>query len=671
MGKKFSNFGQHSGDEDVKIYNGKVKPVKQSSKARRAKASGNKASRKHDVKEYRELTVKDIVIMVIAAAVTAILYFLPTTGWIRVLSFIVPYLLAGFDSLVDGAEQLQNRQFLKKELMTVIASIAAYALSAYVSAVLIMLLLRICSYVEAYAVKRSRQCVSKIMDIQPKFANVVTAEGTLEVSPDYVNIGDVIVVEPGERIPLDGVIIDGISSVDTSPLSGQRKPTAVTVGYKVLSGCVNITSQIKIRVSRQFEDSTASHIINIVSSAPENKSLLEANTERLEKFYTPILLALTLLIAVVPPIFNGQWLAYIHRAVSFLIVACPCSLTISVPLAWFCGLCSTANNGVLVKGSNFFEALSKTDTMVFDKTGTITEGRYTVTDVYPEGLSEYELLSIAATAEMYSSHPVAHALREASSGLVVAEDEDIQSEEIPGRGIKAIINGRQVLVGNAALLEENGVGYKIPTRSGAAIHVAVDNKYCGHILVNDRIRRGAFDAIESVRAQGVEKTVLLTGDVLSVARPIASKMNFDMLKAELLPEDKVAAVDYLISNKGGNGAVAFVGDGINDDTVMQTSNVGIAMGALGLEDAMESADILIMDENIGRLPMTLKASRFTANIARENIYGMLGGELIILALASVGLMPIAMAAIVDSALFIATMLNSLRPLNIWKEHNDE
>jgi Cd2+/Zn2+-exporting ATPase len=334
-------------------------------------------------------------------------------------------------------------------------------------------------------------------------------------------------------------------------------------------------------------------------------------------------------------------------------------------------MCSIANNGALVKGSNFFEALSKTDTMVFDKTGTITEGRYSVTDVYPEGLSDYELLSIAATAEMHSGHPVAHALREASTGLVVSDDEDIQSEEIPGRGVKAIISGRQVLVGNAALLEENGVGYKVPTRSGAAIHVAVDNKYCGHILVTDRIRRGAFDAIESVRAQGVDKTVMLTGDVLSVARPIASKMNFDMLKAELLPEDKVAAVDYLISNKGGNGAVAFVGDGINDDIVMQTSNVGIAMGALGLEDAMESADILIMDENIGRLPMTLKAAKFTANIARENVYGMLGGELIILVLAALGLMPIALAALIDTALFIATMLNSLRPLNIWKEHTDE
>ena len=419
-----------------------------------------------------------------------------------------------------------------------------------------------------------------------------------------------------------------------------------------------------------FEDSTVNRALKLVENAPKGKSRWEERISRAARFYTPAVFIAALLLAVIPSVPSGQWAVYIQRATVLLIAAYPGELLVSVPLAFYGSTGCMAKNGVFVKAFRFLDTLATADTMVFDKTGTITEGRFAVTDVFPEGISEQELLSIASTAEQLSPHPIALALREASSPFALSPDDELSAQDIPGRGVRALVGGKEILVGNAALLEENGIGYKVPSRSGAAIHVAVNGKYCGHILIADRIKRNAFDALESLRMLGVKKTVMLTGDVLSVARPIASKLNFDMLKAELKPEEKLAAVEYLIDNKGGGGSVAFVGDGINDGAVLRGADVGIAVGALGSDISMENADILLMDKDIGKLPLAVKAARYTATVVRVNTAAAAALKLLLLVGGAAGFIPIALAAVADAAVFTACMINSLRPLGAWKEQEE-
>lgn len=680
MNNDYTSFGIQEPDEDIKIYRTKEKPEppaapvesverEYTEKAEqiesREKTPPRRQSRKRELKKYRELSVKDVAVPLLAALIFAALWLAPTGGWIRTLTFLIPYFIAGFDVLLKALERIAEKEPLNEALVSVLASVAAFALGHYFAALLIMLLFRICSMVESYTVRKGRKRFSELMNIRPEYANVETAEGVLSVSPDYVNVGDIIAVQPGERIPLDGVIIDGITTIDCSPLAGKTEAVAVTAGYRALSGCINITSPIRIRVDRSYEDSTVSRILSLAEESPENKSRQEKLIAVFGKYFSPAVIAAAVLIALVPPIFNGQWLEYLHRAAVFLMVSCPSAMTLSVPLAYFVGMGCAVENGVLIKGFSYLESLANADTFVFEKTGTITDGRFTVTDVFPEGLGERELLGIAATAEMYSAHPIARALRQASAPIVDAQD--VSAEDIPGRGVRAFIGGKEILVGNAALLADNGIGYKVPSRSGTAVHVAVDRRYCGHILVSDRLRRGAFDALENMRVQGVSKTVMLTGDVLSVARPLGSKLNFDMLKAELLPEEKLAAVDYLISNKGGIGTVAFVGDGVNDAPILRRADVGIVMGALGCDEAFDNADILVMDEKIGKLPIAVKAARFTQLVVKENTGLALIAKFALLAGSALGFVPIAAAAAVDSGVVILSLINSLRALGSWKE----
>ena len=661
------NYGRHAGDEDVKIYRGKERSVSPRPEAKGPRPKAARSGQKRQVRDYRDVSWKDLIPLLIAAGALVGVWMLPTTGWLRAVSFFIPYLIGGFDGIMEAIERLSNREPLRKEPLTVLASIAAFAAGAYVEAVLLMLLLKLCALVEAIAVKRSRQATKALQAIRPDNAKVETAEGILEVTPDYVNIGDIIVVDPGERIPLDGRIIEGISAIDTSPLSGKSKPVAMTAGYRVLSGCVNVTSSIRIRVDTSFEDSTVNKALKLVEEAPKGRSHWEERIGLAARFYTPAVFIAALLLAVIPSVTSGQWSVYIRRAAVLLIAAFPGELLASVPLAFYGSTGCMAKNGVFVKAFRYLDALAAADTIVFDKTGTITEGRFAVTDVFPEGISEQELMSIASTAEQLSPHPIALALREASSPFHLSPDDELSAEDIPGRGVRALAGSKEILVGNAALLEENGIGYKVPSRSGAAIHVAVNGKYCGHILIADRIKRNAFDALESLRILGVKKTVLLTGDVLSVARPIASKLNFDMLKAELRPEEKLAAVEYLMDNKGGGGGVAFVGDGINDGAVLRGADVGIAVGALGSDLSMENANILLMDKDIGKLPMAVKAARYTAAVVKVNTAVAAALKLLLLAGGAAGFIPIALAAVADAAVFTACMINSLRPLGAWKE----
>ena len=661
------NYGRHAGDEDVKIYRGKERSVSPRPEAKGPRPKATRSGQKRQLRDYRDVSWKDLIPLLIAAAALVGVWMLPTTGWLRAVSFFIPYLIGGFDGIMEAIERLSNREPLRKEPLTVLASIAAFAAGAYVEAVLLMLLLKLCALVEALAVKRSRQATKALQAIRPDNARVETAEGILEVTPDYVNIGDIIVVDPGERIPLDGRIIEGISAIDTSPLSGKSKPVAMTAGYRVLSGCVNVTSSIRIRVDTSFEDSTVNKALKLVEEAPKGRSRWEERIGLAARFYTPAVFIAALLLAVIPSVTSGQWSVYIRRAAVLLIAAFPGELLASVPLAFYGSTGCMAKNGVFVKAFRFLETLATAGTMVFDKTGTITEGRFAVTDVFPEGISEQELLSIASTAEQLSPHPIALALREASSPFALSPDDELSAQDIPGRGVRALAGSKEILVGNAALLEENGIGYKVPSRSGAAIHVAVNGKYCGHILIADRIKRNAFDVLENLRILGVKKTVLLTGDVLSVARPIASKLNFDMLKAELRPEEKLTAVKFLMDNTGGGGTLAFVGDGINDAAVLREADVGIAVGALGSDISMENADILLMDKDIGKLPLAVKAARYTAAVVRANTAAAAALKLLLLVGGAAGFIPIALAAVADAAVFIACMINSLRPLGAWKE----
>ena len=661
------NYGRHAGDEDVKIYRGKERSVSPRPEAKGPRPKATRSGQKRQLRDYRDVSWKDLIPLLIAAAALVGVWMLPTTGWLRAVSFFIPYLIGGFDGIMEAIERLSNREPLRKEPLTVLASIAAFAAGAYVEAVLLMLLLKLCALVEALAVKRSRQATKALQAIRPDNARVETAEGILEVTPDYVNIGDIIVVDPGERIPLDGRIIEGISAIDTSPLSGMSKPVAMTAGYRVLSGCVNVTSSIRIRVDTGFEDSTVNKALKLVEEAPKGRSRWEERIGLAARFYTPAVFIAALLLAVIPSVTSGQWSVYIRRAAVLLIAAFPGELLASVPLAFYGSTGCMAKNGVFVKAFRFLETLATAGTMVFDKTGTITEGRFAVTDVFPEGISEQELLSIASTAEQLSPHPIALALREASSPFALSPDDELSAQDIPGRGVRALAGSKEILVGNAALLEENGIGYKVPSRSGAAIHVAVNGKYCGHILIADRIKRNAFDVLENLRILGVKKTVLLTGDVLSVARPIASKLNFDMLKAELRPEEKLTAVKFLMDNTGGGGTLAFVGDGINDAAVLREADVGIAVGALGSDISMENADILLMDKDIGKLPLAVKAARYTAAVVRANTAAAAALKLLLLVGGAAGFIPIALAAVADAAVFIACMINSLRPLGAWKE----
>ncbi len=598
--------------------------------------------------------------VVFSAVLLAALSFLPAEGWMKCVAFLIPFVIAGFAVLMDAIDKLIERKYFEAEQITLIATIAVFAIGFYTEAVLLLILFRVVRLLETFVSERCSAALKALPEIKPDTANVETAEGVLSVEPDYVNVGDIIQVPAGERIPLDGIIVDGVTTVDTSAISGQARPWDVAVGYKVYSGCTNVTATIRVRVTKNFEQSTAARLVRMSEKAAQFSSSQENFIRKFISIYTPSMLALALVLAVVVPMFNAEWLEMLRRAAIVLICACPSAAVLSVSLAYIKSIGAAAKLGIFVKGEDCIESMAMAETMVFDKTGTITEGRYVITDVFPVNMTERELLTTAASAEVFSRHPIAYALREAV-GIRSAKDMKVtQVEEIPGRGVSAIVGDALVYVGNTALLEEHGISCELPSRSGAAIHVAIDGKYCGHILVADRIRSGAFDALESLRVQGIKKMVLLTGDVLSVARPLASKLNFDMLRAELKPEDKLSALAYLMSNKGSKSSVAFVGDGYNDRTLMERVDVGIAMGALGSEAAFMSADVLVMDRDIRKLPKAIGISKLASHISLENIAAGICVNLAAAVLGAAGILSVTAAVIVCFAVSAAVLGNTLR-----------
>lgn len=598
--------------------------------------------------------------VVFAAVLLAALSFLPAEGWMKCVAFLIPFVIAGFSVLMDAIDKLIERKYFEAEQITLVAAIAVFAIGFYTEAVLLLILFRVVRLLETFVSERCGAALKALPEIKPDTANVETAEGVLNVEPDYVNVGDIIQVPAGERIPLDGIIVEGVTTVDTSAISGQARPWDVAAGYKVYSGCTNVTSPIRVRVTKSFEQSTAARLVRMSEKAAQFRSSQESFIRKFISVYTPSMLALALVLAVVVPMFNAEWLEMLRRAAIVLICACPSAAVLSVSLAYIKSIGAAAKLGIFVKGEDCIESMAMAETMVFDKTGTITEGRYVITDVFPVNMTERELLTTAASAEVFSRHPIAYALREAV-GIRSAKDMKVtQVEEIPGRGVSAIVGDELVYVGNTALLEEHGISCELPSRSGAAIHVAIDGKYCGHILVADRIRSGAFDSLESLRVQGIKKMVLLTGDVLSVARPLASKLNFDMLRAELKPEDKLSALAYLMSNKGSKSSVAFVGDGYNDRALMERVDVGIAMGALGSEAAFMSADVLVMDRDIRKLPKAIGISKLAAHISLENIVAGICVNLAAAVLGAAGILSVTAAVIACFAVSAAVLINTLR-----------
>ena len=598
--------------------------------------------------------------VVFAAVLLAALSFLPAEGWMKCVAFLIPFVIAGFSVLMDAIDKLIERKYFEAEQITLVAAIAVFAIGFYTEAVLLLILFRVVRLLETFVSERCGAALKALPEIKPDTANVETAEGVLNVEPDYVNVGDIIQVPAGERIPLDGIIVEGVTTVDTSAISGQARPWDVAAGYKVYSGCTNVTSPIRVRVTKSFEQSTAARLVRMSEKAAQFRSSQESFIRKFISVYTPSMLALALVLAVVVPMFNAEWLEMLRRAAIVLICACPSAAVLSVSLAYIKSIGAAAKLGIFVKGEDCIESMAMAETMVFDKTGTITEGRYVITDVFPVNMTERELLTTAASAEVFSRHPISYALREAV-GIRSAKDMKVtQVEEIPGRGVSAIVGDELVYVGNTALLEEHGISCELPSRSGAAIHVAIDGKYCGHILVADRIRSGAFDSLESLRVQGIKKMVLLTGDVLSVARPLASKLNFDMLRAELKPEDKLSALAYLMSNKGSKSSVAFVGDGYNDRALMERVDVGIAMGALGSEAAFMSADVLVMDRDIRKLPKAIGISKLAAHISLENIVAGICVNLAAAVLGAAGILSVTAAVIACFAVSAAVLINTLR-----------
>ena len=621
---------------------------------------------------------KNLLRILLSAALIIALHFVPVTGWPRFLLYMIPYLIIGYDILIKAFKGLVNRQPFDECFLMAVATIGAIALGLvksgdYTEAVAVMLFYQIGEWFQSYAVGKSRRSISDLMDIRPDYANIESGNGELtQVDPDDVEIGTTIVVQPGEKVPIDGVVLQGTSSLDTAALTGESMPRDVAAGDEVISGCINLSGLLKIRTTKEFEESTASKILELIEDAGSRKSKSEDFITKFARIYTPAVVYAAIALAVLPPLLrlalamDPAWGTWAYRALTFLVVSCPCALVISIPLSFFAGIGGASKEGILVKGSNYLEILSQTKTVVFDKTGTLTRGKFAVTAVHPERLDQKELLHMAAHVERYSTHPIAAALREAypdeKDGCSV---EDVT--EIAGRGIRAKVSGKTVCVGNARMMEDIGAKWKPCEQSGTIIHVAIDGEYEGHIVISDVIKEHSAQAIRELKKNGVTKTVMLTGDAKAAADQVASKLSVDEVHAELLPADKVAKVEELIaSKKSPKDKVAFVGDGINDAPVLARADIGIAMGAMGSDAAIEAADIVLMDDDPLRIVTAIRISRKCLRIVRENIWFAIGVKLLCLLLTAVGIGNMWLAIFADVGVMIIAVLNAVRCLHAAK-----
>jgi Cd2+/Zn2+-exporting ATPase len=623
-------------------------------------------------KENKERLVKIIAAAVLLAVAVVVEKTTDLKMWQNLLIFLVPYLIVGGETLLEAGEKLIHGELLDEDFLMSVATLGALCIgflpgaeSQFTEAVFVMLFFQVGELFEDMAEDRSRESITKLMDIRPDTANVERDGAIVTVAPTEIVVGETIVIKPGEKVPLDGVVSEGTSSLDTVALTGESVPRGISAGDNILSGCVNLTGVLRATVTKPFGESTASKILELVENASENKSKSENFITRFARVYTPIVVALAVLLAFLPPLlsgdFGGEFSKWLYRALTFLIVSCPCALVISIPLAFFGGIGGAARKGILVKGSNYLESLAKLGTVVFDKTGTLTEGVFEVTAVHPEKLDEKELLHLAAHVERYSTHPVAVSLR-----LAYPDEADSCSveevEEIAGEGVKAKVNGQIIYVGNSKLMETVGAEWKECEKKGTIVHVCVDGEYAGHIVVSDRIKEDAVQAIKSLKGNGVSKTVMLTGDKKEIAESVAAEVGVDEYYSELLPADKVEKMEGLLAGKPDGKVLAFVGDGINDAPVLARADVGIAMGALGSDAAIEAADVVLMDDKPSKLAVGMSVARKALAIAKENTFFSIFIKVLVLLLAVVGLATMWMAVLADVGVMVLAVLNSTRAL---------
>ena len=592
--------------------------------------------------------------------------------WQQLLVFLVPYLLISYDVLAEAVEGILEGEPFNEDLLMCIATVGALLIgflpgveTEFPEAVFVMLFFQIGELFEHYAEHRSRDSISHLMEIRPDSARVERGGDTVEVKSEEVAVGDIIVIAPGERVPLDGVVIAGSSSLNTVALTGESVPRAVAVDDEVLSGCVNVSGVLRVRVTKEFGESTASRVIQLVEDASERKSRSETFIARFARVYTPIVVVAALLVALVPPLFCASWTAafpvWLERALTFLVVSCPCALVMSVPLTFFGGLGGASRSGILVKGSNFMDVLSRVGTVVFDKTGTLTHGEFEVTAVHPDEYTERQLLHLAAHVEHFSTHPIAISLRNAfAEECADCQVEDI--EEVAGQGVRARVNGDLVCVGNAKMMEAVGAEWKPCSHAGTIVHVAVNGRYAGHVVVADRVKADAAAAIAALREAGVDRTVMLTGDQETVATQVAQQLGIDECHASLLPADKLERMEQVMAGRGDGKAVAFVGDGINDAPVLARADVGIAMGALGSDAAIEAADVVLMDDQPSKVAKAIAIARRTLRIARQNTVFAIAVKVLVLLLAAVGLATMWMAVFADVGVMVLCVLNAMRAL---------
>ena len=622
----------------------------------------------HHDGEIRESIIRIAAASVLLVAAVIIEHKCNLPTWQLLLIYLVPYLVAGFDTLKEAAESLTHGEALDENFLMTIATIGALAIGflpgaepQFPEAVFVMLFFQIGELFEHIAEGRSRRSIAHLMDIRPDTANLEKDGQVVVVNPAEIKIDDIIVVKPGEKVPVDGIVIEGKSSLDTVAISGESVPRSVGAGDEIYSGCVNLSGVLRIRAVKEFGQSTASRILELVENASGNKSRSENFITRFAKVYTPIVVAAAVLLAVVPTLCGGNFATWLYRALMFLVVSCPCALVISVPLAFFGGIGGASRKGILVKGSNYLEALSRLDTVVFDKTGTLTEGVFDVTAIHPEIIEEKELLHLAAHVERYSTHPIAVSLRNAYPDE--ADDCTVENvEEISGKGVRATVNGRTVCVGNSALMDMVGAQWHPCEKTGTIAHVAMDGEYMGHIVISDRIKADSAEAVKALKAAGITRTVMLTGDQNAVGKAVAEELGLDQWYAGLLPADKVARVEELLAGRGSGRTLAFVGDGINDAPVLARADVGIAMGALGSDAAIEASDVVLMDDKPGKVATAVKIARRTLRIARENTWFAIGIKLLVLILAALGIATMWMAVFADVGVTVLAVLNSMRAL---------
>ncbi len=611
--------------------------------------------------------------IIVAAVLMVVLSLLPVDGWLKFVLFMIPYLVIGHDILLKAWKGILNRQVFDENFLMAVATIGAILLGDYKEGVAVMLFYQIGELFQSYAVGRSRRNISELMDIRPDYANIEKEDGTLEqVDPDEVEIGSVIVVQPGEKVPIDGVIEEGRTSLNTSALTGESLPREVGAGDEVISGCINMSGVLKIRTTKEFGESTVSKILDMVENASSKKSRSENFISKFAKYYTPAVCYGALALAVLPPLvrllFLGmtpEWGDWVMRALTFLVISCPCALVISIPLSFFAGIGGASNAGVLVKGSNYLETLSETKYVVFDKTGTMTQGVFEVSGVHHSSMDTEKLLEYAALAECHSSHPISKSLKKAY-GKPLDPSRVTDVEEISGNGVTAKVDGVRVAAGNSKLMEKLGVDCMECHSVGTVVHMAVDGKYAGHILISDQIKPHAKEAIAALKKCGVKKTIMLTGDRREAARQVAEELGIDEVHSELLPGDKVAQVEKLLDEKGEKEKLAFVGDGINDAPVLSRADIGIAMGALGSDAAIEAADIVLMDDDPLKISKAIRISRKCLRIVYENIYFAIGVKVICLILGALGIANMWAAIFADVGVMVIAVLNAIRALNVKK-----